>query len=153
MLFRSFKQDFLFAVPRFIYKDKPEYGSSDLLAQVAGVSVDVAWNPLVSFSLIADSFGAFGWLGVIVVSLFLLPVSFVVFDSVFDITRPWGTVAVPTLMMGLSEASVGRFLITDVIRGVGYIILLSYAVGILTRMIPTRGDSAPRRMPLISQTR
>jgi hypothetical protein len=151
--FTGFKQDFLFAVPRFIYKDKPEYGSSDLLAQVAGVSVDVAWNPLVSFSLIADSFGAFGWLGVIVVSLFLLPVSFVVFDSVFDITRPWGTVAVPTLMIGLSEASVGRFLITDVIRGVGYIILLSYAVGFLTRMIPTRGDSAPRRMPLISQTR
>jgi hypothetical protein len=149
--FTGIKQDFLLAVPRFIYKDKPEYGSSDLLAQVAGVGVDATWTPLVSFSVIADSFGSFGWPGVIVVALLLLPVSFVIFESVFDISRPWGTVAVSSFMLGLCEASVGRFIIAGVIRGVGYLILLSYVVGVLTRMIPTRGDSPQRRMPLISQ--
>jgi hypothetical protein len=147
------KQDFLLAVPRFLYKDKPEFGSADLLAQVAGVGVDASFTPLISFSMIADSFGAFGWLGVIVVGLVLLPVSFVIFDSVFDVSRPWGTVAVPTLMMGLSEAAVGRVLISLVLRGVASIILLSYVVGFLTRMIPTRGDSTPGPLPLISQPR
>ncbi|HEX3661076.1 MAG TPA: hypothetical protein VHU89_06570 [Acidobacteriaceae bacterium] len=79
-------------IPHILYKNKPQEGSSSVYIEgVIGSDVDSPgyW----SFTSISDAFGAFGWAGVVVFPFFILPIVFVVYDSMFDMARPWGTVA------------------------------------------------------------
>jgi hypothetical protein len=90
--FGPLKTDLLRNIPRFLYRNKPVMPSAFYIEGVIGSDKDKPgfW----SYSSIADAFGAFGWIGVVMFPLFVLPAVFVVYDSMFDMTRPWGTVAV-----------------------------------------------------------
>lgn len=91
--FTALKIDLLRSTPRFIYRNKPDHGSGYYMAGIVGyggeAEVESYWN----FTSVSDSFGAFGWAGVVLFPLIMLPAIFIVYESMFDMARPWGTVA------------------------------------------------------------
>jgi hypothetical protein len=89
--------------------------------------------------MISDSYGAFGWLGVTVVSLLVIPAILILYESMFDIRRPWGIVAAGGFCFGFRETDMGK-LLELVLRVPIAILLLSYIVGGIVRMIPVKGD-------------
>jgi len=88
---------------------------------------------------IGDSFGAFGWLGVMVVGLIGFPTVFIIYESMFDMRRPWGIVAAGSFCFQFSQIGMSGILLLAV-RSTTSILLLSYLMGALVRMIPVRGD-------------
>jgi hypothetical protein len=105
------------------------------------VNPDDVENGEFLITTIGDSFGAFGWLGVMTMSLLVIPSVFILYESMFDLKKPWGIVAVGNLCFGLREADMGK-LLALVIRAPIAILLVSYAVGGIVRMIPVKGDEA-----------
>jgi hypothetical protein len=91
--FKALKIDLLHNIPRILYRNKPNETSGLFVEGIVGQADQSdkpnSWN----FTAISDSFGAFGWLGVAVFPMLVLPWVFVVYDSMFDISRPWGTMA------------------------------------------------------------
>ena len=87
---------------------------------------------------VSDSFGAFGWIGVVVVGMIAFPASFIIYESMFDIRRPWGIVAIGGFCLTFSQVNMGG-LFNSSIRTPIAIVLLSYLVGIILRMIPVQG--------------
>jgi hypothetical protein len=142
--FTAIRMDLLEDIPRFIDKKKPDYGSGDYIGRVAGVTGDLVIHSEPNFSMVSDAFGSFSWLGVVVIPLIVLPLTWRMFESIFDISRPWGTVALASCVMLMPEGGVGRLVAIMIIRLPIYLFLASWTIGIVTRMIPTRGDSAPR---------
>ncbi len=130
---RGIKTDLLINVPAVLYPDKPKEDSNTYVGAVSGLSPEGTVKT--AFSTIGDSFGAFGWLGVIIVPMFVLPFVFVIFDSAFDLRRPWGTVALGFILAGSVEMTVGIWLASS-IRVPLYFIGLSYLLGWLTLCIP-----------------
>lgn len=136
---RAATQDVLLQIPHFFYKDKPEYGSADYLGRVAGVLSDSNFQiSEPAFTMIADSFGAFSFLGTIFIGLVVLPLTISAYESMFDISRPWGTVALITLVTAIAESTVGRLVANDLIRTPVYIIMASYALGVIVSVVPCR---------------
>lgn len=127
--FTSIKSDLLYHLPHFLYPGKPEYSSNDYLGRVSGVSAGIAGNSEPTFTVIADSFGSFGLLGAAITGYFLLPLSLRVLEEMFDVSRPWGTVAFITVLQSL--ASTVGMLIGQTIRTPIYIVLLSYLCAVI----------------------
>lgn len=139
--FASAKIGLLQSIPSFLYKNKQR--DTTAANYLAGV-VEGGDNPnhlSPTFSAVADSYGAFGWFGVVFAPLFLFPMAFIVYESVFDFSRPWGTVALGVLLVSFSETSFTGLLLL-ILRTPISLILLSYLVVGLVKMVPTRGEKA-----------
>lgn len=143
--FQAIKIDLLEDIPRFLDKKKPDYDSSDFLGRVAGVTGDLAVHSQPAFTMVSDSFGAFSWFGVVTIPLVVLPFTFRLYESMFDISRPWGTVALLTCIMLMAEGGVGRLVAVLMLRMPIYLLLASWTVGFLTSIIPTQGESRRSR--------
>lgn len=137
--FTALKIDILRALPRFIAKNKPDSDGAAFTGRVTGINGDEVENGEFLITAVSDSYGAFGWLGVIVVSLFAFPTIFILYESMFDMRKPWGTVATCAFCFQFSQVSMGG-LMTLAIRAPLAILLMSYFVGIVVRMIPVKGD-------------
>jgi hypothetical protein len=139
--FAAMRIDLLEDIPRFLDKKKPDYDSADFLGRVSGVTGDLVTHSEPAFSMVSDSYGAFSWLGVVIVPLIVLPLTFRVWESMFDISRPWGTVALTFCVMYLPEGGVGRLVGSMLIRVPIYLFLASWTIGMITSVIPTHGES------------
>jgi hypothetical protein len=137
--FTALKIDVLHSIPHFLYKDKPQEDSDWYLGRVTGVNTDSVENAEVVITSISDSYGAFGWLGVVVVGGLVFPCCFVLYESVFDFRKPWGVVALGSFAYTFYEINMGGMLqiLTRVPLAV---VALSYVVGGLVAMIPVKGD-------------
>jgi hypothetical protein len=139
--FTSLKLDLMSQIPRVLYRDKPDAGSGQFLGQLDGQ--EEGWEGTTTNSVIttiADSYGGFGWLGVIVFPFFVLPAIFVVYESMFDMRKPWGTVATVYLLIGLTEGSMGQIMVNGIIKNPLYVLVLSWGAAWIVRMIPATGD-------------
>jgi hypothetical protein len=127
-------------IPAFMYKNKPRgVSGEDYLARISGLAKDNPGNIHPAITAVADSYGAFGWIGVVLVPFFCFPITFVIYESMFDMQKPWGTVALAMCVQGFGEVMVMRFV------GIGLrfpilLVLLSILVGGLVKMVPMRGD-------------
>lgn len=137
--FTALKIDALHSLPHFLYKDKPQEDSAGYLGRVTGVNPDVVENGETVITAISDSYGAFGWLGVVIVGGLVFPGCFVLYESLFDMRKPWGVVALGGFAFGLAEASMGS-MVELLTRAPLILIALSYTVGGLMSMIPVKGD-------------
>jgi hypothetical protein len=137
--FTALRIDLLRSLPRFLYKNKPGIDGASYTGRVTGVNSDEVVNGDFLITAVSDSFGAFGWLGVIVVSLLGFPTTFILYESMFDIRKPWGIVAAVGFFFQFSETSMSG-LIALAVRAPLAILALSYVVGIVVRMIPVKGD-------------
>jgi len=137
--FTALKMDVLRDLPRFLAKNKPETDGAAYTGRVTGINPDDVENGDFVLTAISDSYGAFGWLGVIVVGLIAFPTVFIIYESMFDIRRPWGIVATGAFCFQFSQISMGG-MVGLAIRAPLSILLLSYVMGMLVRMIPVRGD-------------
>lgn len=136
--FTALKIDMLRNLPRFIYKDKPDTDGAAYTGRVTGINSDEVENGEFLITAVSDSYGAFGWLGVIVVSLLGFPTAFILFESMFDVRKPWGIVAAGSFCFQFAQASTSG-LIALAVRAPLSILLLSYVVGVIVRMIPVKG--------------
>jgi hypothetical protein len=137
--FTSIKHDILANVPRFLYPGKPNEDAAGFVGRVSGMNPDVVQNVEIAVSPIAESYGCFGWPGVAVFGFCVFPLLFLACESVFDVSRPWGTVALGMLLPSFGEDGFGGYLV-KIIRIPVYIVLLSWLVGGIARMFPSRGD-------------
>ena len=139
----ALKLDFLTSMPRVLFPDKPQYGSNTYLGQLDGQESDVFETTTNStITPISDSFGAFGWLGVTGIAFFLIPAIFIVYESMFDASRPWGTVATFILLIGMAGGSLGSMIFETLIKAPLYIVGISLCAAWIVRLIPTGGDHA-----------
>lgn len=137
--FTALKMDLLRNLPRFLYKNKPDTDGASFTGRVTGINSDEVENGEFLITAVSDSYGSFGWLGVIVVSLLGFPSVFVLYESLFDIRKPWGVVAAGAFFVQFSQVSMSG-LIALAVRAPLAILALSYVVGGLVRMIPVKGD-------------
>jgi hypothetical protein len=103
------------------------------------VNADEVENGDFLITVISDSFGAFGWLGVVVTALLGFPAAFILYESMFDIRKPWGIVAAGGFFFQFSQVSMSG-LISLTLRAPIAILAVSYFVGVIVRMIPIKGD-------------
>jgi hypothetical protein len=54
--------------------------------------------------------------------------------------KPWGTVAMVYLLLGLTEGSMGQFMVNSMIKDPLYVLVLSWGANWIVRMIPATGD-------------
>jgi hypothetical protein len=137
--FTALKIDALHSVPHFLYKNKPDEDSDWYLGRVTGLNPDNVENVELMITSVSDSYGAFGWLGVVVVGGLVFPACFVLYESLFDLRKPWGVVALSGFVYGFWAASMGS-LLQILTRTPLALIALSYLVGGLVSTIPIRGD-------------
>jgi hypothetical protein len=151
--FTAFLLDVESGLPHFLYPNKPDVDGSWYRASVGGLQSSQAGKLYATTTIIADAWGAFAWPSVVLVALLLVPLLFIVYDSMFDISRPWGTVTTVTLMFLIAGNGVGNLLIHDLLEVPIYVLLVSWFVGWITRYIPMSGDAAQRRAgPLFGPT-
>ena len=143
--FTALKIDFRHNLPRFLDRNKPDYDGASFTGRVTGINGDEIENGEFVLTAISDSFGAFGWLGVVIVGLIGFPTVFIVYESMFDIHKPWGIVATGAFCFSFAEVSMGGML-GLLIRAPASIVILSYAVGVVIRMIPVKGDADEERV-------
>ncbi len=141
--FTALKIDALHSVPHFLYPNKPQEDSAGYLGRITGINPDNVENGEAMITAVSDSYGAFGWLGVVVVGGLVFPLCFVLYESLFDLRKPWGVVALGGLVFSLSEADMGKML-QILTRAPLTIIALSYVLGGLVTMIPVRGAKEVR---------
>jgi hypothetical protein len=137
--FFPLKQDALYSIPHFLYKNKPDEDADWYLGRVTGVNSDVIENAELVITAISDSYGAFGWLGVVVVGGLVFPACFVLYESLFDLRKPWGVVALGSFAFSISEVNMGGML-QILTRAPVAVIALSYVMGSVVAMIPVKGD-------------
>jgi hypothetical protein len=101
------KADVLMQIPHFLYKNKPTISSYALSGRVSGTNPDEIENSYVTVTAISDSYGAFGWMGVVIAGLFVFPVAFIIIQSIFEINLPWGIVALGVFNTSLPEGTLG----------------------------------------------
>lgn len=138
--FAAIKIEALQSIPSFLYKNKPRFlGGADYIGRVAGLSAE---GDIVSFpaiTAVSDSYGSFGWLGVVLFPLICFPLTFIIYESIFDISKPWGTVAFGAGVVFFGEMTTYRFL-SIAFRMPVVLLLLSYLLVGLVKMVPNRGD-------------
>lgn len=140
--FTAIRLAFLKSIPTIFYKNKPRYTTvGDYVGGVSGVSGDREGFSFPAMSIISDSYGAFGWMGVILSSFFGFPMAFMVCESIFDMSRPWGTVALGICLVGFTETGLSG-LLPFMIRIPASLVLLSYLLGGLIKMLPVKADRA-----------
>jgi hypothetical protein len=140
--FEGVRLDLLESIPSFLLKQKPRHAEGqDYIGHVIGMSSDDTTDTAPQESAVGDSYGAFGWIGVVLFPLLCFPALFVVYESIFDFNRPWGIVAFLAFFLQFGEMMVGRFL-PLIVRYPILFLLLSYALGTLANMIPMVGDRA-----------
>jgi hypothetical protein len=137
--FTALKIDILHNLPRFVNKNKPEADAASYTGRVTGVNPDEVENGETVITAISDSFGAFGWLGVMITGLICFPTTFIFYESMFNIRKPWGIVATGGFCVQFAQVSLGG-LVGITLRVPFAILFLSYLVGVIVRMIPMRGD-------------
>ena len=137
--FTALKMDVQRSLPRFISKNKPDTDGAEFTGRVTGVNADEVENGEFLITAISDSYGAFGWLGVIVVALFAFPSAFILYESMFDMRQPWGIVAAGAFCFQFSQVNLGA-LLGLAVRAPLAILLMSYVIGMIVRMIPVQGD-------------
>jgi hypothetical protein len=137
--FTALRMDVLHNLPRFIYKNKPETDGAAYTGRVTGVNGDDVENGEFLITVIGDSFGAFGFFGVMVVGLLAFPTVFILYESMFDMRRPWGMVATGAFCFQFAQVNMGG-LLGLTLRAPIAILILSYAMGVIVRMIPVKGD-------------
>ena len=83
---------FVNSIPRFLWRDKPEYHSGNVYGRQIGVIAENDEETGVSFSPTGDAYHEATWFGVIVVETFIMFVLFLVTDSLSGDVRqaPWG---------------------------------------------------------------
>ncbi|MGC2301504.1 MAG: hypothetical protein WA476_22040 [Acidobacteriaceae bacterium] len=140
--FTALRMDVLSQIPRFIYPNKPAMGSNEYLGHLDGQESDVFETTNSTITTVSDSYGAFGWVGVVVFPFLVVPAIFVVYESMFDFRRPWGTVAMATLLGGLSGGGMGLKLVDLMIKEPIYLLVISWCTAWCVRMIPATGDRA-----------
>ena len=91
---------------------------------------------------ISDSYGAFSWIGVMVFAFLVMPAIFVVYESMFKMQTPWGTVATALLLFSLTEGSMGQKLTVSLIKDPAYVLILSWCAAWAVKLIPVTGDRA-----------
>jgi hypothetical protein len=139
--FTSIKLDFFSQIPRFLYPSKPETSSATYLGQLDGQESDLVETTAFStITPVSDSFGGFGWLGVVAFPLLVMPAVFAIYESMFDIRKPWGTVATVLLGFGIAGGSMGGTITETLIKTPLYILILSSCAVWVVRMIPASGD-------------
>jgi len=143
--FTALKLDVRRSLPRFLDKNKPDTDGASYTGRVTGINGDDIENGEFVLTAISDSYGAFGWIGVIVVGMIGFPTVFIVYESMFDIHKPWGIVATGAFCFQFAEVSMGGML-GLLVRAPVAIVLLSYAVGLFVRMIPIKGDSGVEKI-------
>lgn len=151
--FKSVKMDVLSQVPHFLFKDKPDFGSDAYLGQIDGLEhADIEGTTFSTITSVADAYGAFGWLSAILFPMVGMPFVLVVFESMFDISRPWGTVAAVTLAFEFGAMTMGSNIVL-MTKTPLQLILVSWVLGGIVRYIPVRGDRSRNRRQrnLISQ--
>lgn len=139
--FTAVKMDLLRSLPHFLYKNRPEQDGASYTGRVTGVNPDDVENGEFLITAVSDSFGAFGWLGVIFVGLIGFPTVFVVYESIFDMRKPWGIVATGAFCYQFAQVNLGS-LLGLTLRAPISILLLSYVIGTVVRMIPVKGDGS-----------
>lgn len=145
----TFRIDILDGIPHFILPHKPDRDATWFRASVGGLQSSYGKSSAITSSTISDAWGAFGWPSLIGVGLVFMPWLYVIYDSIFDMRRPWGTVAVVTLAMTGISGGVGKMLMDFMLQLPIYILLISWFIGWITRHIPMTGDSSIRRTGLL----
>jgi hypothetical protein len=138
--FTALRLDLLISIPRVIYPNKPDIGSGQYLGQLDGQEEGIETSSHSTITAIADSYGGFSWLGVVVYGFLVLPAVFVIYESMFDMRGPWGTVAAVYLLIELTEGSVGHVLLDVMIKDPIFILALSWGTMWIVRMLPVTGD-------------
>jgi hypothetical protein len=141
----SIKNDLLYSAPSMMVKNKPTDSSSAYTGRVTGLNSDNSDNSLIVLSSIGDSFGSFGWMGVVLFPVLVFPILFLIVDNIFDIRQPWGTVAAGMFLGKFAEATAGTQ-IAFMFRIPILILLLSYLMAGVMSMLPVRGDRATPAM-------
>jgi hypothetical protein len=132
--------DLLRSIPSFLYKNKPRYeGGQDYIGRISGISGDASGVTAPAISAVGDSYGAFGWAGVVLFPFLCFPLFFSVYESIFDFARPWGTVAFGASFVYFGELMVGRY-IPLLIREPLLIIAFSYFLALIVGFVPVRAD-------------
>jgi len=140
------------SIPHFILPNKPDRDGSWYRASIGGLQSSYQPSGFVTTSIIADAWGGFGWAGVIVVPLLLVPWFFVEYNSMFDMSQPWGTVALVVTALKVAVGSVATLLLGMMLSMPIYILLISWFTGWLTRYVPFVGDSLHRKgVPLFQR--
>ncbi|HVT96421.1 MAG TPA: hypothetical protein VHE33_02875, partial [Acidobacteriaceae bacterium] len=85
-------------------------------------------------------YGGFDWPGVAVLGFFVLPLVLVVYESMFDLRRPWGTAAAVYVLIGLTEGTLGHLLFEVAIKTPLYLLALSWVTNQIVLAIPSTGD-------------
>jgi hypothetical protein len=137
--FTALKLDILTQVPRFLYPNKPTIGSNGYLGHLDGQESDEFETTNSTVTSISDSYGAFSWIGVVLFALLVPSAICVIYESIFDITRPWGTVAAMMLVLGWGGPMGGQISET-MIKNPAYILIISWCAAWGIRMIPKTGD-------------
>jgi hypothetical protein len=135
--FTALKIDALHSIPHFLYKDKPQDDAGGFLGRVTGVNPDSVEDEEVMITAVSDSYGAFGWLGVVVVGGLAFPLCFVLYESLFDLKKPWGVVALGSFAFAFAEINMGGIL-PLLTRTPIALIALSYILGGIIRLIPVK---------------
>jgi hypothetical protein len=123
-------------------RNRPNIGSNGYLGHLDGQEGDVFETTNSTITAISDSFGAFSWAGVVVFPFLVWPAIFVIYESMFDMQRPWGTVATALFLFSLTEGSMGHSLTEVMVKEPAYILILSWGMTWIIKMIPVIGDRA-----------
>jgi hypothetical protein len=125
-------------IPSFLYKGKSRAATNNYLANVSGLSPDSPGaQPILS--AVSDSYGSFGWAGVVLFPIVFFSAIYVVYESMFDVSLPWGTVAFGSTLLYFSEMSDWRA-VPILVRDPIMLLLLSHLIGGIARMIPAKGE-------------
>ena len=142
------ESDLLSAFPHLLHRGDETLGETIWFrASIAGLQSSDAPNSFITMTGIADSYGAFGWLGVIFFPLLVIPAVFVVYDSIFDPSRPWGTVAVATVIFQIIPASIGSMIGSVLIMTPVYLLTISWFIGWAARVFPFGENTRQIRHP------
>ena len=148
---------FVNSIPRFLWKDKPEYKSGNVYGQQIGVISESDDSTGISFSPTGDAYHEAKWFGVIVVETFIMFVLFLVSDSLSGDVRkaPWGMLFLALFAHAAPEGELPGpiWLATFGAESVIFAALFSgYAIPLLTRLFSfKRHANARSPSPLVGR--
>lgn len=129
------KIDILYALPHFLYPNKPAEASGIITGHVSGLNNEWQGNASTAFSAIADAYAGFGVVGVVLFGLFGFPLFLLVCRRAFDISRPWGIVALGWTLPTFGEWFVGRTLV-NIVELPLLLFGFSWLVGVAALLVP-----------------